>query len=98
MKDEQESQVRQEQVKSDEHLANTSGAEKEAHEADQHAAPEHDHDDEEESLDLTKAPAEEETWLSHWPLLTALLILIVMLTLEYGFKYQPPFPVTLIIF
>lgn len=98
MKDEQENQVRQEQVKSDEHSANTSGAEKEAHEADQHAAPEDDHDEEEESLDLTKAPAQEETWLSHWPLLTALLILIVMLTLEYGFKYQPPFPVNLIIF
>ncbi|WP_292945882.1 heavy metal translocating P-type ATPase [Mucilaginibacter sp. 44-25] len=43
-------------------------------------------------------PEEGETWLSHWPLLTALLILIIMLTLEYGFKWQPPFPVNLIIF
>nr|WP_235985809.1 heavy metal translocating P-type ATPase [Mucilaginibacter segetis] len=41
---------------------------------------------------------QEEGWRGHWPLLTALLILAVMLTLEYGFKYQPPFPVNLIIF
>ncbi|WP_462265651.1 heavy metal translocating P-type ATPase [Mucilaginibacter sp.] len=54
-------------------------------------------EDDDETLDLNK-PAEEETWLSHWPLLTALLILIVMLTLENAFKYQPPFPVNLIIF
>jgi len=70
----------------------------EAHDADQHAAGGHDHDDEDETLDLTKEPEQEETWLSHWPLLTALLILIIMLTLEFGFKYQPPFPVNLIIF
>jgi Cd2+/Zn2+-exporting ATPase len=57
-----------------------------------------DEDDEEETLDLIK-PAEEEAGLiSHWPLLTALLILLVMLTLQFGFKYQPPFPFTLIIF
>lgn len=72
----------------------------EAHEADQHAAGEHhhDHDEEDETLNLTEAPEEAESWLSHWPLLSALLILAVMLTLEYGFKYQPPFPVNLIIF
>ncbi|MES2060488.1 MAG: heavy metal translocating P-type ATPase [Bacteroidota bacterium] len=53
--------------------------------------------DDEEVLDLNK-PAEEEGWQSHWPLLTALAILLVMLTLEFGFKYQPPFPFNLIIF
>lgn len=55
--------------------------------------------EEEETLDLEEKPGEgEESWLSHWPLLTALLILTIMLTLEYGFKYQPPFPSNLIIF
>jgi Cd2+/Zn2+-exporting ATPase len=70
----------------------------EAHDADQHAAGEHTHDDEDETLNLTQDPEEEETLLSHWPLLSALLILIIMLTLEYGFKFQPPFPVNLIIY
>lgn len=39
-----------------------------------------------------------ESWLSHWPLLSALLILMVMLVLEFGFSYQPLFPFNLIIF
>lgn len=72
--------------------------EKDVHDADQHAAGEHEHDDEDEALNLTGKAEEEATWLSHWPLLTALVILIVMLTLEYGFRYQPPFPFNLIIF
>jgi len=54
-------------------------------------------DDDDEVLDLNKGE-EEETFLSHWPLLTALLILLVMLTLEYGFKFQPAFPINLIIY
>jgi Cd2+/Zn2+-exporting ATPase len=54
-------------------------------------------EEDEEALDLTKVE-EEETWLSHWPLLTALLILLVMLTLEFGFKFQPAFPINLIIY
>jgi Cd2+/Zn2+-exporting ATPase len=74
------------------------GEHKEAKEADQHAAHGHDHDDEDETLNLIEAAEEEETWLAHWPLLSALLILVIMLTLEYGFKYQPPFPINLIIF
>lgn len=53
--------------------------------------------DDEETLDLNK-PAEEEGWKSHWPLLTALAVLLIMLTLAYGFNYQPPFPVNLLIF
>ena len=54
-------------------------------------------EEDEEALDLNKVE-EEETWLSHWPLLTALLILVVMLTLEFGFKFQPAFPINLIIY
>lgn len=54
-------------------------------------------EEDEETLDLNKVE-EEETWLSHWPLLTALIILLVMLTLEFGFKFQPAFPVNLIIY
>lgn len=57
-----------------------------------------DSEDEGETLDLTNPAEEEEGWQTHWPLLTALVILLVMLTLEFGFKYQPPFPVNLIIF
>lgn len=53
--------------------------------------------EDEETLDLNK-PTEEEGWQSHWRLLTALAILLIMLTLEFGFKYQPPFPVNLVIF
>jgi Cd2+/Zn2+-exporting ATPase len=54
-------------------------------------------EEDEEALDLNKVE-EEETWLSHWPLLTALLILLVMLTLEFGFEFQPTFPINLIIY
>lgn len=41
---------------------------------------------------------EEAGWLSHWPLLLALLILFVMLTLEFALKYKPVFPIDLVIF
>ncbi|WP_304608935.1 heavy metal translocating P-type ATPase [Mucilaginibacter sp. 14171R-50] len=51
----------------------------------------------EETLELSE-PAKEESRQSHWLLLTALAILLVMLTLEFGFKYQPAFPINLIIF
>jgi Cd2+/Zn2+-exporting ATPase len=53
-------------------------------------------EEDEETLDLT-IPAEEEDG-GHWPLLTALFILAVMLILEYGFKYQPAFPINLVIY
>jgi Cd2+/Zn2+-exporting ATPase len=55
-----------------------------------------DKEENEEPLDLI--PAVEEGWQSHWPLLTALALLLIMLTLEYGFGYQPPFPFNLLIF
>jgi len=48
-------------------------------------------------LNLNSVPGAENI-LSHWPLLTALLILIVMLTQEFGFKFQPSFPLNLIIY
>jgi Cd2+/Zn2+-exporting ATPase len=62
-----------------------------------HPLSDDEQEDDEEVLDLSKVE-EEETLLSHWPLLTALLILLVMLTLEYGFKFQPAFPINLIIY
>jgi len=37
-------------------------------------------------------------WKAHWPLLISLGILIVMLTLEFGFSYVPLFPVDLAIY
>jgi len=37
-------------------------------------------------------------WKSHLPLLSGLVILLVMLTLEYGFEYIPPFPANFIIY
>jgi Cd2+/Zn2+-exporting ATPase len=57
-----------------------------------------DEDDDEETLDLTKPAEKDAGWKSHWPLLSALAILLIMLTLEFGFKYQPPFPFNLVIF
>lgn len=45
-----------------------------------------------------KKEIEESSWKKHWPLLSALVILFVMLALEYGFSYQPVFPVNLIIY
>lgn len=38
------------------------------------------------------------SWKSHIPLLSSLLILAIMLTLEFGIKYVPPFPADLIIY
>ncbi|MEO5985018.1 MAG: heavy metal translocating P-type ATPase [Ferruginibacter sp.] len=67
----------------------------------------HDH---EEGLDETEVEVhsdddghdhgsgEEAGWKSHWPLLTALAILLGMLVLEFGFKYKPLFPIDLIIY
>ena len=37
-------------------------------------------------------------WKSHWELLLAILILVGMLTLEFGCGYIPPFPANLVIF
>ncbi|MFH6997406.1 heavy metal translocating P-type ATPase [Flavobacterium sp. FlaQc-57] len=37
-------------------------------------------------------------WKSHWQLLLAIIILVAMLVLEFGFEFVPPFPANLIIF
>lgn len=60
----------------------------------------HNHNEEEGHTDdgHNHGGAEEAGWQSHWPLLTALAILLIMLVLEFGFKYKPAFPVDLIIF
>ncbi|AWH85244.1 cadmium-translocating P-type ATPase [Flavobacterium album] len=61
----------------------------------EHGAHDHDHD---HSVLDTAGHTENESWVSHWPLFTAFVILFVMLTLEYGFDYKPPFPFDLAIF
>lgn len=37
-------------------------------------------------------------WKNHFLLLLSFAVLVLMLTLEYGFSYIPPFPVSLVIF
>ncbi len=37
-------------------------------------------------------------WKRHWQLLLSLTTLVIMLTLEFGFQYKPPFPIDLIIY
>ncbi len=53
---------------------------------------EHDHDDHNHDGKETSG------WKSHWQLLVSLSILIIMLTLEFGFKYKTAFPIDLIIY
>lgn len=53
----------------------------------------HKHDPEEHSDDDGHdhgAEGEEAGWKSHWDLLLALVILVVMMTLNFGFDYVPP--------
>jgi Cd2+/Zn2+-exporting ATPase len=54
----------------------------------------HDHDDDEHDHDDEDSPG----WKSHWPLLSSLAILLVMLILDFGFKYKPDFPIDLAIY
>jgi Cd2+/Zn2+-exporting ATPase len=42
--------------------------------------------------------SETASWKKHWRLLTSLLILLIMLTMEFGFDYKPPSPIDLIIY
>ena len=60
----------------------------------------HDHEDgeHEEDDDHNHGEEESDSWKSHWPLLSSLAILLVMLVLEFGFKFKPVFPVDLIIY
>lgn len=55
---------------------------------------EHNHSDDEHD----HLGAEESGWKRHWKLLLAVAVLLVMLTLEFGFEFVPPFPFNLIIF
>lgn len=55
----------------------------------------HDHN---EKSTMNNSIQEVSGWKSHWQLLLSLSILVVMLILEFGFKYKPVFPIDLIIF
>jgi len=59
---------------------------------------ENDHDDDDHDHDHGGDDGEQSDGRSHWPLLSALAILLVMLVLEFGFKFKPVFPVDLIIY
>jgi Cd2+/Zn2+-exporting ATPase len=56
-------------------------------EQDHEEGDEHDHGEE-----------GSDSWKSHWPLLASLAILLVMLVLEFGFKFNPEFPADIIIY
>lgn len=65
--------------------------------AEQHGQDGHNH--EHSDVDGHDHGGEENAgWRSHWQLLLSLVILAIMLTLEFGFKYKSPFPFDLIIF
>lgn len=55
----------------------------------------HDHDEED---DHNHGEEDSAGWKAHLPLLSSLAILLVMLVLEFGFKFTPAFPVDLIIY
>jgi Cd2+/Zn2+-exporting ATPase len=61
----------------------------------------HSHDDghdQEEAEGHDHGEEGSDNWRSHWPLLSSLAILLVMLVLEFGFKFSPVFPADLIIY
>jgi Cd2+/Zn2+-exporting ATPase len=60
-----------------------------AHEGHDHGDDDHDHD---------HGDGGETGWLAHWPLLTALVVVLVMMVLEYGFHLKFSKPVQLCIF
>ncbi len=70
--------------------------EKHDHKKDDHDHDEHDDDDDDH--DHGGDGAEESVWKSHWPLLSSLVILLIMLVLEFGFKFKPVFPIDLVIY
>ncbi|WP_171609743.1 heavy metal translocating P-type ATPase [Limnovirga soli] len=60
---------------------------------------EHNHDDAHADDDgHNHGGQESDGWQSHWPLLSSLAILLVMMVMEFGFKFKPAFPVDLIIY
>ncbi|MDJ1502800.1 heavy metal translocating P-type ATPase [Xanthocytophaga agilis] len=66
-----------------------------SHSAEDGHSHDHDHD---HSHDGHSHGNDSAGWLSQWPLLLSLAVLVGMLVLEYGFTIKPPFPVDLIIF
>lgn len=63
------------------------------------AGEKHDHDDDDDdSEDGHDHGQEDAGWKAHLPLISSFAILVIMLTLEFGFSYKPAFPVDLIIF
>jgi len=79
-------------------IAATSGKAKE-HEHKEGDGHNHDDEDEHDENDGHDHGGDDNSgWKSHIPLLSSLAILAVMLTLEFGFKYTPVFPVDLIIY
>ncbi len=59
--------------------------------------PENEHDHEEDD-GHTHDEEDKAGWKAHLPLLSSLAILLVMLILDFGFKFKPIFPVDLIIY
>lgn len=59
--------------------------------------PENEHDHEEDD-EHTHDEEDKAGWKKHLPLLSSLAILLVMLVLDFGFKFKPVFPVNLIIY
>lgn len=59
--------------------------------------PENEHDHEEDD-EHTHDEEDKAGWKAHLPLLSSLAILLVMLILDFGFKFKPIFPVDLIIY
>ncbi len=64
----------------------------------QHSHSEEDGYDHDEDDEHDHGGEEADGWKSHWPLLSALVILFGILILEFGFKYKPSFPTDLIIY
>lgn len=72
------------------------GAKKHEHkEGENH---DHEDDDHDEGDGHDHGGKDNSGWKSHIPLLSSLAILAVMLTLEFGFKFKPKFPLDLIIY
>ena len=59
------------------------------HDEQAHSHHDHSHDDHDHDHDGHSHGGGDTGWKGQLPLLSALLILAVMLTLEYGFKFQP---------
>jgi Cd2+/Zn2+-exporting ATPase len=67
------------------------------------SGPKQDHDrktsnDHDEDDGHNHGEKDSDGWRGHLPLLSSLAILLVMLVLEFGFKFTPTFPVDLIIY